>query len=454
MSRARCGGWPQPRRSGVCCASPANPYDEPAVLAETTRLRSQALLGRTPEVAAAPDPAASACAGRRQVRGVRRRPALHRRWSRAGHPARGGHGARAPVRREPLATVHDLGLRHRGRRDHHVGRWASPCRHRRRPGDSGDRRRQPAPVAGLASQGGARRGLRATRGCAAGPSRRLARPGPAHDRSTPAATAGSSGCSGSTRSRRRGSSCWTSRDRRAGDRGQAQSPSMPHDAMPLGTEAQWTSWDGEVLECAMWWGPLARRPGRSARILHHAPTPSRSTSRWPSREPTRDRTLRPRAGSTNPTRRRHPGRSARSRHRPRPTGREVEPGPGLRPDRPCDTDLPYARRYAVLRPCRSRSSRCVAWLRDTRHHRPDRSRSAGSASTRTRCAVTCGSAGCAGDGEQATMVLTRVAGQPGASSSSSPRLTGTDLRPNLSVRGPAIHCLGASSFPRHACVNL
>ncbi|GAA4396537.1 50S ribosomal protein L11 methyltransferase [Fodinibacter luteus] len=45
------------------------------------------------------------------------------------------------------------------------------------------------------------------------------------------------------------------------------SPSMPHDAIPLGTEAQWTSFAGEVLECAVWWGPLAQRPGHSARIL-------------------------------------------------------------------------------------------------------------------------------------------------------------------------------------------
>ena len=51
------------------------------------------------------------------------------------------------------------------------------------------------------------------------------------------------------------------------------SPSMPKDAIPLGTEAQWTSFAGEVLECAVWWGPLAQRPGRSARILgpNHSP---------------------------------------------------------------------------------------------------------------------------------------------------------------------------------------
>lgn len=51
------------------------------------------------------------------------------------------------------------------------------------------------------------------------------------------------------------------------------SPSMPHDAIPLGTEAQWTSFAGEVLECAVWWGPLAQQPGRSARILGPGASP-------------------------------------------------------------------------------------------------------------------------------------------------------------------------------------
>ena len=53
------------------------------------------------------------------------------------------------------------------------------------------------------------------------------------------------------------------------------SPSMPHDAIPLGTEAQWTSFAGEVLECAVWWGPLAQQPGRSARILGPDRSPDR-----------------------------------------------------------------------------------------------------------------------------------------------------------------------------------
>ncbi|PPK97587.1 hypothetical protein CLV92_103121 [Kineococcus xinjiangensis] len=42
-------------------------------------------------------------------------------------------------------------------------------------------------------------------------------------------------------------------------------PGVPHDALPpevagRGTEAQWTSVDGDVVECALWCGPLAR-PG-------------------------------------------------------------------------------------------------------------------------------------------------------------------------------------------------
>jgi hypothetical protein len=45
------------------------------------------------------------------------------------------------------------------------------------------------------------------------------------------------------------------------------SPSFPHGAIPAGTEAQWTSLAGEVLECAIWWGPLVSSPGRSALVV-------------------------------------------------------------------------------------------------------------------------------------------------------------------------------------------
>lgn len=45
------------------------------------------------------------------------------------------------------------------------------------------------------------------------------------------------------------------------------SPAFAHELVPAGAEAQWTSWEGSVVECAIWFGPLARRSGRSARIL-------------------------------------------------------------------------------------------------------------------------------------------------------------------------------------------
>ncbi len=49
------------------------------------------------------------------------------------------------------------------------------------------------------------------------------------------------------------------------------SPAMPHPAVPKGTEAAWTSYDGEVLECALWWGPLVRTPGRTATVVSDDP---------------------------------------------------------------------------------------------------------------------------------------------------------------------------------------
>jgi hypothetical protein len=45
------------------------------------------------------------------------------------------------------------------------------------------------------------------------------------------------------------------------------SPSFPHNAIPAGAEAQWTSLAGEVLECAIWFGPLVNRAGRSALVI-------------------------------------------------------------------------------------------------------------------------------------------------------------------------------------------
>lgn len=45
------------------------------------------------------------------------------------------------------------------------------------------------------------------------------------------------------------------------------SPGFPHSRVPTGAEAEWVGFDGEVLECALWWGPLATSPGRSATVI-------------------------------------------------------------------------------------------------------------------------------------------------------------------------------------------
>jgi hypothetical protein len=44
-------------------------------------------------------------------------------------------------------------------------------------------------------------------------------------------------------------------------------PAFPHAARPDGAEAQWVSWRGEVVECAVWWGPLVETVGRTATVL-------------------------------------------------------------------------------------------------------------------------------------------------------------------------------------------
>lgn len=49
------------------------------------------------------------------------------------------------------------------------------------------------------------------------------------------------------------------------------SPAFPHGAVPDGSEAQWTCRRGEVLECAIWWGPLAAVPGRTAAVCRPGP---------------------------------------------------------------------------------------------------------------------------------------------------------------------------------------
>ncbi len=187
------------------------------------------------------------------------------------------------------------------------------------------------------------------------------------------------------------------------------SPSLPHDVIPLGTEAQWTSFNGTVLECAVWWGPLARRPGRSARILGDGRQPSEvdesmaepdpplargpeDVGPWlfePDRAVTRAGLLGALTAATG--------------------GREVEAGLGYVLGTE-DTTVPFARRYAVREAMPFTTKLLRGWLRErgitglTIKKRGVRLDEDG-----LRRELRIGRK--AGDGGQATVVLTRLAGQ-------------------------------------------
>ncbi|MDF2146690.1 class I SAM-dependent methyltransferase [Knoellia sp. p5-6-4] len=141
------------------------------------------------------------------------------------------------------------------------------------------------------------------------------------------------------------------------------SPAFPHAALPAGGEAQWTSWDGEVLECVVWWGPLVRQSGRTAAVLGRGGVQAVVTE--PQADPD-----------------------------PEPLSSLAELGPWLyEPDRavlraglvgavtaatggaeldagvgyvcaPGPHDLPFARRYAVLEAMPFNVKALRAWLRD------------------------------------------------------------------------------------------
>ena len=189
------------------------------------------------------------------------------------------------------------------------------------------------------------------------------------------------------------------------------SPSMPQDAIPLGTEAQWTSFAGEVLECAVWWGPLAQRPGRSARILRADRSPIEVDEAMAEPDPPL---------TAVPGRRWGPGCTSPTGRSPRPAcsapltaatlGSEVDRGLGYVVSE-TEVDVEFARRYAVREAMPFTVKSLRAWLRERgvtgltikkRGIRLD--------DDELRRQLRIGRK--AGDGAQATVILTRVAGSP------------------------------------------
>lgn len=193
------------------------------------------------------------------------------------------------------------------------------------------------------------------------------------------------------------------------------SPSFSHGDQPPGTEAQWISFDGDLVECTVWFGPLARRRGRSALLLSSARAPVQVDESMglggaetsaaagsvrlrdlggylyePDRAVTRAGLLGAVVGPTG--------------------GVEIEPGLGY-VSAPSSIDTPLARRYVVSEAMPFNVKALRAWLRSRgitgvtlkkRGIRIDEDR------LRKDLRITRK----AGAGDQVTLLLTRVSGQP------------------------------------------
>ena len=135
------------------------------------------------------------------------------------------------------------------------------------------------------------------------------------------------------------------------------SPAFPHAATPPGTEAQWTSWRGEVLECAIWWGPLAQVPGRTAAVCRPGASPTIVTEADVRDAPVIGRLDE--VGAWFYEADRAVVRAGLSGALP---GRELAAGVGYATGSE-PIDLPWARRYAVVEAMPLRVKAVRAWLR-------------------------------------------------------------------------------------------
>jgi hypothetical protein len=141
------------------------------------------------------------------------------------------------------------------------------------------------------------------------------------------------------------------------------SPAFPHAALPPGVEAQWTSWDGEVLECALWWGPLARTAGRTAAVLGHSRPPALVTEDAADPQPPALASL----GELGPWLYEPDRAVVRAGLVGAVTaatgGTELDSGVGYVTASQGE-DLPFARRYAVVEAMPWNVKALRAWLRD------------------------------------------------------------------------------------------
>lgn len=189
------------------------------------------------------------------------------------------------------------------------------------------------------------------------------------------------------------------------------SPSFSHSDVPPGAEAQWVSFDGDVVECVVWFGPLARRRGRTALVLSSGtaepvrvdeamcadlgPSPRSLNDLGPwLYEPDRAVTRAGLLGAVTAVTR----------------GTEVEPGLGyVTSDR--HAEVGFARRYALVEAMPFNVKSLRAWLR-TRGITGVTIKKRGVRLDEDRLRRDLRIGRGAGSGAQAVIVLTRVAGAP------------------------------------------
>lgn len=191
--------------------------------------------------------------------------------------------------------------------------------------------------------------------------------------------------------------------------GVKMSPSLPHDVPPLGTEAQWTSYDGTVLECAVWWGPLVRSAGRSALVMRHGSPTARVDQEQAEEDPATIPSLGALGDHLYEVDRAVVQAGLTGAATAATGGAEVEPGLGLVSSSSA-TDLPFARRFRVIEAMPYRVKDLRAWLRErsiTGLTIKKRGIRVDDDQLRRQLKIGRG----AGDGEQAIVVLTRVAGE-------------------------------------------
>jgi hypothetical protein len=187
------------------------------------------------------------------------------------------------------------------------------------------------------------------------------------------------------------------------------SPSFPHGAIPRGTEAQWTSWQGEVLECAVWWGPLVATAGRTAAVCTDGVTSvvTEADARPGAHVPTLQS-----VGSVGPWLH-EPDRAV---IRAGLTGALVAATGGAELDRGVgyvsshsSRELPWARRYRVVEAMPLSTKSLARWLRDRGHDRvtiKKRGVTVDAVLLRRQLKMT----GRGKGGSEATLVLTRIGG--------------------------------------------